>query len=131
MRARMSRCGALARRHLNYARRSSSRAAASSAAAYASSSSALGRKSKSRGWISAPTSRCVADWTIVGTFESGGDAHESELMADGETVLSAYRRNLYQSVIVQLQSEQDFDAFKQALTTNPQLSVDVKRERDY
>ena len=38
------------------------------------------------------------DWTIVGVFESGGDSHESELLADGETVLSAYRRNLYQSV---------------------------------
>jgi putative ABC transport system permease protein len=71
------------------------------------------------------------DWTIVGAFESGGDARESELMADGETVLSAYRRNLYQSVIVQLDAAQGFDAFKQALSGNPQLSVDVKREREY
>lgn len=71
------------------------------------------------------------DWTIVGVFESGGDSHESELLADGETVLSAYRRNLYQSVIVQLESAAVFDAFKKALTSNPQLSVDVKRERDY
>jgi putative ABC transport system permease protein len=71
------------------------------------------------------------DWTIVGAFESGGDAHESELLADGETVLSAYRRNLYQSVIVQLESEASLEAFKRALTSNPQLSVDVKSERDY
>jgi putative ABC transport system permease protein len=72
-----------------------------------------------------------SDWTIVGTFESNGDSHESELLADGETVLSAYRRNLYQSVIVLLDSPASFDAFKTALTTNPQLSVDVQRERDY
>src|ERR1700683_2943464 len=36
-----------------------------------------------------------SDWSIVGAFESNGDSHESELLADGETVLSSYRRNLY------------------------------------
>jgi putative ABC transport system permease protein len=72
-----------------------------------------------------------SEWTIVGAFESNGDSHESELFADAETVLSAYRRNLYQSVVAQLNSKDSFDAFKTALTTNPQLSVAVMRERDY
>jgi putative ABC transport system permease protein len=72
-----------------------------------------------------------SDWTIVGAFDSNGDSHESELLADGETVLSAYRRNLYQSVIVRLESKDSFAAFKSSLTTNPQLSVDVMREHDY
>ncbi len=71
------------------------------------------------------------DWTVVGAFESGGDSHESELMADAETVLSAYRRNLYQSVFVQLDSAGAFEGFKKSLTSNPQLAVDVKREREY
>jgi putative ABC transport system permease protein len=72
-----------------------------------------------------------SDWTIVGSFQSNGDSHESELLADGETVLSAYRRNLYQSVVVLLVSKDSFAAFKSSLTTNPQLSVDVMREHDY
>jgi putative ABC transport system permease protein len=72
-----------------------------------------------------------SDWSIVGAFESNGDSHESELLADGETVLSSYRRNLYQSVVAQLNSKNAFDAFKTSLTTNPQLSVDVMREHDY
>jgi len=72
-----------------------------------------------------------SDWSIVGAFESNGDSHESELLADGETVLSAYRRNLYQSVVVLLDSKDSFDTFMSALTTNPQLSVAVMRERDY
>jgi putative ABC transport system permease protein len=72
-----------------------------------------------------------SDWTIVGAFESNGDSHESELLADAETVLSAYRRNLYQSVVVLLDSKDSFTAFKTSLTTNPQLSVDVLREHDY
>lgn len=72
-----------------------------------------------------------SEWTVVGVFESNGDAHESELLADIETGLSAYRRNLYQSVTVMLESPEAFDTFKDALTTNPTLSVDVKREPDY
>ena len=72
-----------------------------------------------------------SDWTVVGVFESNGDSHESELLADVETVLSAFRRNLFQSVVVLLESPEAFDKFKDALTTNPTLSVDVKREPDY
>lgn len=71
------------------------------------------------------------DWTVVGEFESNGDAHESELMGDIETVLSAFRRNLFQSVTVLLDSPQAFDHFKDQLTTDPTLTVDVKREPDY
>jgi putative ABC transport system permease protein len=72
-----------------------------------------------------------SDWTIVGIFDSNGDAHESELVGDAETVLSAYRRNLFQDVVVELDSAASFDAFKDSLTTNPTLSVDVKRETEY
>jgi putative ABC transport system permease protein len=72
-----------------------------------------------------------SEWTVVGIFESGGDAHESELQGDVETVLSAYRRNLFQSVSVMLESPQTFDFFKAALTTDPTLKVSVERETDY
>lgn len=71
------------------------------------------------------------DWTVVGAFDSGGDSHESELMADADTVLSAYQRNLFQTVWVLLDSPEAFTGFKDALTANPTLSVDVKREPDY
>ncbi|HTI17638.1 MAG TPA: ABC transporter permease [Trinickia sp.] len=72
-----------------------------------------------------------SEWTVVGIFESGGDAHESELQGDVETVLSAYRRNLFQSVSVMLESPQAFDRFKAALTTDPTLKVSVERETNY
>lgn len=72
-----------------------------------------------------------SEWTVVGIFESGGDAHESELHGDAETVLSAYRRNGFQSVTVMLDSATAFDRFKSALTTDPTLKVGVQREADY
>ena len=71
------------------------------------------------------------DWTVVGVFTSDGDSHESGLMADAETLLAATRRPSYQSVSLQLESEDSFTALKDALTTNPMLSVDVLTERQY
>ncbi|MDB5974209.1 MAG: transporter permease [Nevskia sp.] len=73
-----------------------------------------------------------SEWTVVGEFESGGDAHESELMGDIETVLSAFRRgNTFQSVTVMLDSPEAFAQYKDKLTTDPTLTVDVEREPDY
>lgn len=72
-----------------------------------------------------------SEWTVVGLFSSNGDAHESELIADADTVQSAFRRSLFQSVTVLLDAPSAFDAYKDALTTNPTLTVDVRREPDY
>ena len=72
-----------------------------------------------------------ADWTVTGVFTSNGDVHESELLADVDTVASAIERTGYSSAIGLLESAAAFDAFKDALTTDPRLKVDVQREPDY
>ncbi len=69
-------------------------------------------------------------WTIVGVFESG-DAHESELEGDVDTVSAAYRRQGYQSVSVRLTSPEALDAFKAALASDPQLKVEAKTTLEY
>jgi putative ABC transport system permease protein len=72
-----------------------------------------------------------ATWTVVGIFESGGTARESELIADKQTLNSAYQRgNGEQSVLVVLEPN-GFQTFKDAITTNPQLQVDVNTEKDF
>ncbi|GFE90764.1 ABC transporter permease [Steroidobacter agaridevorans] len=71
------------------------------------------------------------DWTVVGVFSSGADSRESELFADSGALLSAYRRNAFNSVTVQLSSERSFLPFKDSLLQNPQLVVDVWREDEY
>jgi putative ABC transport system permease protein len=71
-----------------------------------------------------------SEWTVVGSFASG-DALESGLLADAETVLSAAGRNAYQSVTAELEDPQAFDRFTQALTGNPALSARVQRESEY
>lgn len=72
-----------------------------------------------------------ADWTVTGVFTSNGDVHESELLADVDTVGSAVERNGYSSAVGLLTSPAQFTEFKDALTTDPQLKVDVQREPDY
>nr|MBP6596625.1 ABC transporter permease [Arenimonas sp.] len=70
-------------------------------------------------------------WTVVGIFSTGGDAHESELWTDAETAQSAFNRSGYSSILAQLASVDGFDAMKERLTGNPQLNVDVQRERAF
>jgi putative ABC transport system permease protein len=73
-----------------------------------------------------------SEWTVVGIFEAGGSAAESELWCDAKVLQPAYRRgNSYQSVIVRLASHDSFDELKDALTTDPQLSVTAIREPEY
>jgi putative ABC transport system permease protein len=72
-----------------------------------------------------------ATWSVVGVFTTGGDAHESGLLTDAETLLSAEQRGGFQSVTVLLESPAAFQKFKDALTSNPALAVDVSREREY
>jgi putative ABC transport system permease protein len=72
-----------------------------------------------------------ADWTITGIFTSGGDIHESELLADVDTVGSAVERTGYSSAVGLLDSAASFGAFHDSLTQDPSLKVDVQREPDY
>lgn len=71
-------------------------------------------------------------WQVVGVFDAQGSVAESEIWCDARVLQPAYRRgNSYQTVYVRLESVDGFQAFKDALTTNPQISVAAIREPDY
>jgi putative ABC transport system permease protein len=70
------------------------------------------------------------EWTVVGVYATG-DMWESMLLADVTTLMSAYRRNVFSSVTVRLETREAFDRFKDALTSDPTLSVSVMRESEY
>ena len=72
------------------------------------------------------------EWPVVGIFSAGGGAAESEVWTDARVLQGAYDRgNSFQSVYARLNSASDFDAFKDSLTTNPQLNVGVSRQTDF
>ena len=71
-------------------------------------------------------------WTVVGTFTANGGVAESELWTDVRVLQPAYRRgNSFNAVYAQLQDVEAFTAFKDSLTTNPYLTVDVRKEQAY
>ncbi|MEP7245987.1 MAG: FtsX-like permease family protein [Gammaproteobacteria bacterium] len=68
------------------------------------------------------------DWTIVGVFAGSDSLGDSILRADAETVMSAFGRNTFQSANVLLDSPATIPRFKDALTSNPAIAVEVKTQ---
>jgi putative ABC transport system permease protein len=71
-----------------------------------------------------------SDWTVVGIFESG-DANESELWADVEVAQSAFNRQGFSSVRLQLADRNGLRTVKDALTADRRVNVDVQSEQEY
>jgi putative ABC transport system permease protein len=72
-------------------------------------------------------------WTVVGVFDAGGSAFDSELWCDANVLNQVYQRpqNLFQSVTVRLAAPDALGRFKDALTADPRVTVQVEREIDY
>ncbi len=71
-------------------------------------------------------------WPVVGIFSSNGGVAESEIWTDAKVLQAAYNRgDSFQSVSVKLNSPAAFQEFKDSLTSNPQLNVQVIRQSDY
>lgn len=69
-------------------------------------------------------------WTVVGVFASG-DAHDSEMWTDAQTLATTYNRRAYQSITVRTAGKAGFDQFKTAMAADPRLKLDVETTRAY
>ncbi|MCC7123420.1 MAG: ABC transporter permease [Acidobacteria bacterium] len=71
-------------------------------------------------------------WKVVGIFDAAGGIADTEIWCDARVLQGAYRRgNTFQLVLAQLDSVESFDTFRDWLTSNPQLNVQVTRETEY
>lgn len=72
-------------------------------------------------------------WQVVGVFDAGGSAFDSEVWCDSKILNQVLQRpsNIFQSATVHLASPGDFQTFKDAVVSDPQMNVDVVREIDY
>lgn len=69
---------------------------------------------------------------IVGVFEASGSTYEAEVWGDVDVIRKHLgREGIYSSARVRLNSAADFDAYKDTVERDPQLSVKVQREADY
>ena len=61
-----------------------------------------------------------------------GSISESEIWADAAVLAPAYRRGIsYQNAVVKLASPGSFQAFKDALTSDPRVNLKIVRETEY
>ena len=71
-------------------------------------------------------------WVLVGITDAQGSAYESEIWTDASVLQGAYHRgDSFQSVYTRLISPSAFQQFKDALTSDPRLNVQVHRQTDY
>ncbi|HEV2700000.1 MAG TPA: ABC transporter permease [Steroidobacteraceae bacterium] len=70
------------------------------------------------------------EWRVVGNFDLGRGSGNCDVYADGDTVLSAFKRNSYNDVAVVLQSPAAFEQLVTAIRDNPQLHVKVEHEAE-
>lgn len=73
------------------------------------------------------------EWKVVGVFDAGGSAFDSEVWCDGPVLNQIYKRplNLYQSVTVHMTSPAALQQLKDSLTADPRMTVQVDRETDF
>lgn len=72
-------------------------------------------------------------WSVVGVFDAGGSAFDSEVWCDARVLNQIYHRpdNIFQSVTARLTSPDALQQFKDALSADPRMNVDVSSEVDY
>lgn len=70
-------------------------------------------------------------WQVVGIFDAGRTAFDSEIWGDAEQLSQAFRRFGWSSVIAELDTADAYDALLEAVAAEPRLTVEVKRERQF
>jgi putative ABC transport system permease protein len=71
------------------------------------------------------------DWLVVGAFGGAKGSRDSELIADSQTVLSAYKLDAYNSMVVALDSAGSIASVRNALVRDSRLLVTVTSEQRY
>jgi putative ABC transport system permease protein len=70
-------------------------------------------------------------WQVVGVFDGGGSAFDSEIWVDVVALMQAYRRTMFSSALVRLGSEKQVGGFAQMVDQDKRLKLEVRSEPDY
>ena len=71
------------------------------------------------------------DWTVVGIFDAGKSGFDSELWADAEQMMAAFKRQSWSSVVFRLTDAADFERVRDLIDTDPRLTLEAKREERF
>jgi putative ABC transport system permease protein len=70
-------------------------------------------------------------WLVVGLFDAGNTAFDSEIWGDNEQMMQAFRRLNFSSVVAQLSAAGEFGALAEAVAANPRFTTEVLTERKF
>ena len=73
----------------------------------------------------------VYKWNVVGIFDAGGTAPDSEIWTDVEGAMNSFKRPSYSSVLVRTTDKAAREQFIAALAGDPRLALEGKVERAY
>ncbi|MCL4874729.1 ABC transporter permease [bacterium] len=73
----------------------------------------------------------MREWTIVGIFDAGATGFSSEIWGDADSLMQAFRRPLYSSVVFRMEDPERLGSIKAAIEDDPRLSLDAKLETDF
>jgi ABC-type antimicrobial peptide transport system permease subunit len=69
-----------------------------------------------------------ADWTVVGIFDAGRTGLRLRDLGRLEQMMQAFRRLAFSALIFRLADTERFEAVKQAIESDPRLTLEAKRE---
>lgn len=73
----------------------------------------------------------TTDYTVVGVFESGGKAFESEIWVDSNSLASSTNRPSFSSALLRVKDESALAALSKRITDDPKLHLKALSERTF
>lgn len=73
----------------------------------------------------------LADWRVVGIMDAGSTAFNSEIWADAEQVMQAFRREAYSLVIFRLQEDAPLNEVRAIVENDPRLTLQARIESNF
>jgi putative ABC transport system permease protein len=70
-------------------------------------------------------------WTVAGIMDAGGTAFDSEIWGDVDTLMGAFKRSVYSSVIIRMRDPARLPELKEMVIKDPRLVEEPKREDLY
>ena len=70
-------------------------------------------------------------WIVAGIMDSAGTAFDSEIWGDVDTVMGAFKRAAYSSVIIRMKHPSDLSELNEAVIKDPRLVEEARREDKY
>ncbi len=70
-------------------------------------------------------------WTVAGIMDADGTAFDSEIWGDVDTLMNAFRRPVYSSVIIRMVDPSGLPELKETVLKDPRLVEEARREDQY